>query len=162
APDFLCPNAQRRTPNADGAVLHRGHPPLQRSQALLVGPEVVELLLQPKLLAKVDEQALVPLLGCQVLANGREVEDSDTRALLPLPVTVAPKESEPQQPSEPVRQDHRVERQVAGEGGRGGEARDGGRFASTAAGQARCGGAEMGRAEWAVVDAAEQGSRQPR
>src|SRR5207245_1010009 len=83
------PNAQRPRPNTQHAVLHRGHPPLQRAEALLAGPEVVELTFQAgalwALLAEVQEQPLVPLLRGQVLTDGGQVEDGDAYPLLPQP-----------------------------------------------------------------------------
>src|SRR5437762_13351331 len=70
--------------------------------------------------------------------------------------------SERQQSSERVRQHHRIEGQVAGEGGGGGEAGDAGRLTGPEPREASCQSAEVGRAERAIVNAAELGSGQCR
>jgi hypothetical protein len=63
-------------------LAHGARPTLQGREPLVVTPEVFQLVFEVELLADAAEQAVVPLLGREVLADGRQVEDGDGRARL--------------------------------------------------------------------------------
>jgi len=61
---------------------HRAHPALEGTEALVLAPEVVQLVFQVEVNAHGAEQPFIPLLGGEVLAEGGQIEDGDADALL--------------------------------------------------------------------------------
>ena len=71
------PNTQHLTPNtsAQHHLPQRRHPPLERAERGVSIPEILQLVLQVQEAAEVAEEAVVPLLDGEVLADGGEIED---------------------------------------------------------------------------------------
>src|SRR5438034_10006729 len=55
---------------------------MQRAAALVLGPELLQLVLPVELTSQPAEEAFVPLLRREVLAQGGQVEDRDLHARL--------------------------------------------------------------------------------
>src|SRR5256714_1857113 len=73
-------DAARRAREHD--LAERPCPALQRPLPLVVEPEVFQLVFEAELLSEPREQAVVPLLRREVLADGGQVEHGDSRAAL--------------------------------------------------------------------------------
>src|SRR5262245_42980051 len=61
---------------------HRSHPSLQRPDARSSIPELFEFIFEGELLSHLGKQAAVPLLGGQIHADGCEVKDRNSDALI--------------------------------------------------------------------------------
>src|SRR5262249_40142765 len=57
--------------------LEDGQPALQRAQPLASQPEVVQFFFQVELLAEAGDEAVIPLLGGEGVADEGEIEDGD-------------------------------------------------------------------------------------
>src|SRR5262245_31439725 len=53
---------------------------MQRAEARMIEPELFDLVFELELLSDPAEQSVVPLLGGEVLADGRQIEDGDADA----------------------------------------------------------------------------------
>ena len=67
-------------------VVDRLHPPLERTQVFVGLPELLEFALQVQLLAEGEQEAVVPLLGVEGVADGRQIELGDGRLLRAEPL----------------------------------------------------------------------------
>lgn len=63
-------------------IAQGGEEALDRAEAFVAEPEIVEIILLPESASDAAEEAVVPLFGRYVLSNGGQVEDGDSGALI--------------------------------------------------------------------------------
>ena len=80
--DFIDENDHRLGELGEEDMVDGGNPALERSPARVGAPVIEELVFEVQLLAQAPDQSVVPLFGCEVLADRREVEDRDLKALV--------------------------------------------------------------------------------
>ena len=80
--DFIDENDHWLVKFGEEDLVDGGNPALKRSPARVGAPVIEELFFEVQLLAQATDQSVVPLFGREVLADRREVEYRDLKALV--------------------------------------------------------------------------------